>query len=168
MHFTHCVFVEVDPGKDPDKMRRKACLEAVTMTEKYRDIVFDWRIEPDDGDPDYPNGIVLGLSHPEQFKELLLEFSRRPFEVAAEMLGENEVVINRSLIASTWEHRDEWRFMSKLSDLIEILKLIIGEYATESQFYSIPNNSPIISKDILQDALEHPEKYALAFFDYHF
>lgn len=167
MHFTHCILVAVDPSKDPDEMRRKACLEAVTMTEGFRDTVFDWRTEPDDGDPDPPNGVVLGKTDPEQFRKLLTDFSHRPFEVAAYMLGNDEMVINEALIASVWENRGDWRFIDRIKEVKEVLALITGDYAIESQFYSVPNRSASISPETLQNALEHPEKYALAFFDYH-
>lgn len=47
------------------------------------------------------------------------------------------------------------------------LRLADGEYLFDSQFYSVPDGSAKISGKTLEDAVAHPERYALVFSDYH-
>ncbi len=47
------------------------------------------------------------------------------------------------------------------------LRLVAGDYRSESGFYSVPDASPRISPATLQAVREHPERFALVFLDYH-
>ena len=47
------------------------------------------------------------------------------------------------------------------------VRLAAGDYVSDSHFYSVPDEEPKISEETLQDAREHPERYALVFLDLH-
>lgn len=48
------------------------------------------------------------------------------------------------------------------------VSLAAGEYLPDSQFYSVPDCSPQASQEVLREARERPEKFALVFLDYHY
>lgn len=48
------------------------------------------------------------------------------------------------------------------------ISLAAGEYLPESQFYSVPDCSPQLSDEVLREARERPERFALVFLDYHY
>ncbi|AOQ24603.1 hypothetical protein MTAT_19460 [Moorella thermoacetica] len=74
------------------------------------------------------------------------------------------VVINKDLVKKIWDEQFRW---ADIWPLVKALQLVTGDYCFDSQFYSVPDGEAKISEGILKEALEHPERYALVFSDYH-
>lgn len=99
MHTLHCVLVRFEGVKkeyenldanaeDVQDLVEDFRHEALSVTEYYQDRAYDWRAE-DAGRwaDEYPNrGVVLGLTDPELFLELLERWKDEPFRAALEKL----------------------------------------------------------------------------------
>lgn len=74
------------------------------------------------------------------------------------------VEVSEDLLRRIWEGRVADLYTYRLQ---QALRLVDGEYLFGSQFFSGPDCCSRISEETLQDALTHPERYALVFSDYH-
>lgn len=77
-----------------------------------------------------------------------------------------DLIINEETIQKIWDSKFTDTFQVGL--ISDILRLILGEYLPESQFYSLPDGSSKLSPSVREDAFKNPEDYALVFSDYHF
>lgn len=154
-----CILVDVDPERD-----NEAEIE-FRVIEHIEDLLLWYSSNEGVGEyeQDYPGDgeIVIGAKSPEDFKKLLLQFSNELHEDMMEIIDSiEEVTINKQWLQDIWDNKTDRYLAYKIR---EALKLITGDYITQSHFYSIPNDAVAISPLTLQDALEHPEKYALMF-----
>jgi len=73
--------------------------------------------------------------------------------------------IDKDYLKQIWENTD--RYNMDVYRLILCLKMVDGEYGTESNFYSIPDCCSKISPKTLRSVQKNTWRYALVFSDYH-
>jgi hypothetical protein len=178
MHYLHCVLVKLEETisvENVEELVEEARSEAIYATEYFQDQVFDWR-EEDAGcwADKFPNrGVVLGLTNRELFLELLNKWKDKPLQAAFENLDrlkwlnqklEVDTNLGEEMLRALWEDDGPWAYT-----IASAIDLATGRYLPESCFYSVPDYSPKISEQTLQEATEqHPERFALVFLDYHY
>lgn len=89
----------------------------------------------------------------------------KPNQVFSGRLRSRTVEVDEKLLCQIWHTQTNCLLAYRLQ---KALRLADGEYCFDSHFYSVPDASAKISETTLQDAMAHPEQYALAFSDYHF
>ena len=77
-------------------------------------------------------------------------------------------VLDKEFIRNVWEGKASGFSDYHIWSLKRLFEILSGEYVFEARFYSVPDGSTRISKETVDDAWSHPEKYALVFFDCHF
>lgn len=178
MHCLHCILIEVDDNvRDLENAETVARGLAMSATEWAQGTAFDYRSEDDAGawGAKFPKtGVVMGAKKPDRFTKLLLKFKDEPLKNALETLMyysntdfEQGITVNKKYIRLVWELGEYGKSDPDAWVMSLALRLVQGEYLFDSGFYSVPDNSSKISKQTLEDALAHPEKYALVFSDYH-
>ncbi|MEM3486070.1 MAG: hypothetical protein QXI12_10670 [Candidatus Methanomethyliaceae archaeon] len=178
MHYLHCILVSVETPKGQlaaeklDELKRAAKETALDETEEFGEgLVFDWRADGPGRWAEKVPDVILGAENPEEFLEVLREWSEKPFKQAVWFYDTyiqpkfpQGLVINKQFLADAWEEKMEMPLLWALDDIVPILQ---GDYTSASHFYSVPDRSCKLSSETLKKVRKHPEKYALVFFDIH-
>lgn len=165
---------EDDAGRWEDVYPGEGVVLGAEEPEKFRELLNKFK--------DYPLRAALW-----NFREILVEEARcrskeefdsdpdlvelpallpsKPGEVFCGRLKSRVLEVTEELLRSIWEEKVDFLLAYRLQKAIRLAE---GEYLFDSQFYSVPDGSAKISEETLKDALEHPERYALVFSDYHF
>lgn len=77
-----------------------------------------------------------------------------------------QLQIDSEFLRKAWDGDPE--VLNILWCLRQALALVDDEYTFDSRFYSVPDGSPRLSTETLEDLNRHPEHYALVFSDYHY
>jgi len=184
MHMLHCILVdltdEIDDATALDAVEIKRLYKAArdlsaAATEDFSDEVFDWRrptYSADRTEEDPDDGVVLGATDPERFRELLQEWAEAPYDGlllaysdVVRHFGNTPPTITEEMVRRWWKEYDSNTM--GIYFLRKLLALADRVYRFESCFYSVPDESPKISKETLTKAIENPEDYALVFWNYH-
>lgn len=160
-----------DAGRWADEYPRRGVVLGATDPEQFFTLLDKWRKKPLENVLKYLNQVRYTKEKwrtKEQIEKdgavVLPEEDNRNGNLfwSAIPVPEKELVISEDLFNRLWETADLWGFA-----LHRAIALVVGDYVIESQFYSVPDESPKISDTTLEDAREHPEEYALVFPDYH-
>lgn len=74
------------------------------------------------------------------------------------------ILFNKEFLQQVWNNCFNWMNVWRLK---KALSLACGDYYFESQFYSVPDDEALVSKNVLYCVLTNPSGYALVFSDYH-
>lgn len=149
---------------------------AANITSRFSGIAFIYRETDNAGrwSEDYPENVMLGKEHPKQVvKELrsCLENQESALQNYITRLGHFADHSVRDLTEFIWKKRQTNDYSYTLGytayNLKMIGKLLQGSYNFESGFYDTQMRTTLITGETLKKVEEHPENWALVFFDLH-
>lgn len=160
-----------DAGRWADEFPRRGVVLGLTDREQFLQLLEEWKDKPLQNALEYLNqvqGINWGWRTQEQLRKDGAQVFPSPqngkdgLYWSAIPVSEGTLKINEKLLKEIWADPDVWAYL-----VHSAVALVVGDYLIESQFYSVPDESPKISDTTLEDAKKHPEEYALVFLDYH-
>ena len=168
MHYLHKILVNTKKNDltSIDEIRDYAENE----TEQYFEKVFDWRETSTAGRwaDEYPINVLVGKDNPEKLLEEVEEVKKWQEDNIAHYLEEIKKFNVETLEDVVNEIKAEKEKFSMLPFYLRQLSILLyGEYDCGSNFYDIESMEANITKELLAELKEHPEDYALVFFDYH-
>lgn len=168
MHCLHKILVKIEP--DPDD--REYVIDharnvAEQVTECFENDVFDWRETDTAGrwSDDYPINVLLAVDDVDKFVKEIEEcrkFQRDAMDMHLRAMAPYGYDLQKIVSdAKGSASRPAW-------DILEIAKLLYGEYMFDSYFYDTYRYTPRIYDSTIDEIKHEPENWALVMFDYHY
>lgn len=175
MHSLHKILVYVpncaDTNTPWDEKKEEIRSYAELVTEDYSERVFDWRETDCAGrwQEIYPDQVYLASDDIEWFVKELSESRQaqeRDMNYRLEQLNEYDGFSIRELCDKVKE-KSETHSTLDAYHLLQLSKLIYGEYDFDSGFYDSYNYTARVFKRTIEMVKNNPENWALVMFDYH-
>lgn len=179
MHKLHTLLVNIESYTsspiERDELIEEIRSFAACATYKFSGVAFDYRKMDNAGrwSEDYPENVMLGKEHPKQVvKELrsCLENQENQLQDCLELLGHFADSSVRDLTEFIWKQRqtnDSDALEHAAYNLKTIGTLLQGFYDFKSGFYDTKMETAFITGETIKKVEEHPENWALVFFDLH-
>lgn len=185
MHYLHKILVNVKRQTGEDKIERQELIHQIRAyaeqeTECFYEHAFDWRETDTAGrwQDMYPENVILGVDSPEKILAEVIECrnqQKAEIDACLTMMEGYASMPFSDLAQIIWKRIETPMEESEsLSDHLvafnikKISRLLDGEYYYDSFFYDTDEYTAQISQTTIQKIKEHPEDWALVFFDQHF
>lgn len=169
MHYLHKILVKLDEYDPEDKeyMIEHARNIAEDMTDGFGEgDVFDWRETDTAGrwSAEYPTNVLFAaddidkfVSEIEECRKLQRDMMDMHLRAMAPYGYDLQKIVSDAKGSAS---RPAW-------DILEIAKLLYGEYMSDSYFYDSYDYTARITDNTIADIKNSPEHWALVMFDYH-
>jgi len=160
-----------DAGRWADQYPRKGVVLGLAEREKFLQLLKEWKDMPLRDALDnlkWARGRKWNWRTPEELEPDGAKVFPHPGNGdngrywSAIPVPQETLVLGEKLLRELWEN-PLWGY-----SIVLAVSLADAQYFPESQFYSVPDYSPKISEEVLQEAREHPQRFALVFLDYHY
>lgn len=185
MHSLHKILVKVNgetcEGEfDRQELIRQARSYAEQETECFYEHAFDWRETDTAGrwQAMYPENVILGAESSEKILAEVIECrnqQKAEIDACLTMMEGYASMPFSDLAQIIWERMEaplegiEASFSDMAAfNIKKIACFLDGEYFYDSFFYDTDEYTAQISRTTIQKIKEHPEDWALVFFDQHF
>ena len=156
MHYVHKILIKTD-SKDKDEIRD----QAVEETEQFWNTVYDWRETDTAGrwSDEYPDNVILGSENLDALIKAI-ENSKQSQDAEKEWYYRNLKSTDLKDIEKSEDHMDKFY-------LLQLAKLIYGEYDSDSYFYNCYEGSSTIDDNLFQWIRDNADSVALVIMDIH-
>lgn len=167
MHALHRILVRISDNWDNEVSAKEVRDFAVQRTEEFFNIVYDWRETDTAGrwSVHYPNNVIFSCDDIDRFIDELKTAAEYQAEEKNRCLGlvkkEMGTEIIDEIVFGKQTHMSAY-YLNQLG------KIVYGEYYFDSMFYNTAEYNSIVNEKLIEEVKEHPDDWAMVFFDYHY